>query len=129
MRHIRMIHMCTRFNKILTYDNCLHDPGGQIDLFISHSRVSFSPLFDQTRLTLRDFFYYCSLACIVCDAFQIVHKNEFPSHSDHNFYHHTQQFAAFLLFFPEWKNFSIIRIKKRRKKNFLGLEGKKYESF
>lgn len=72
----------------MTYDNCLHEPTGQIDLFISHSRVFFIlSHFDQTRLTLRDF-YYCLLAALCTMPFK--YQNEFPSHSDHNFYHHIQ---------------------------------------
>lgn len=123
----------------MTYDNCLHGcrPGGQIDLFISLcltcSLFHLNSLshFDQTRLTLRDF-YYC---CIVVVMLFIEYKNEFPSHSDHNFYHHIQQqlptTPPHIHDKTKWKwqeeNFSIIRIK--RKKKICERNEKKKKSF
>jgi hypothetical protein len=91
---------------------------------LSHS----SSHFDQTRLTLRDF-YYCSLAallCAMCDAFQIAHTTIYifcvcicvkKREKRIPITFRSQLIITYNYMTPKWNewrrsNFSIIRIKR-----------------
>lgn len=95
MRHW-MIHMCTRFNKI--WHMTIACTTRRANWFIYFSLpclfLSLSLALRSNSFDIKGFLLLLA-CCIVCDAFQIAHtRNEFPSHSDHNFYHHIQQFAS-----------------------------------
>lgn len=124
----------------MTYDNCLYGcrTGGQIDLFISLSLSHMLAFLSKFSLALRsnsfDIKGFLLLLHCCRDAFHRI-QNEFPSHSDHNFYHHIQQqlptTPPHIHDKMKWKwqekNFSIIR-KKGRRKNVSKMK-KKEEKF